>query len=122
MVNILGMSGMLRNDLNRRAFLQIGALGLGGLTLADGHRLEAHERKGAVATAKSVIMVFLPGGPSHIDMYDPKPDAAVEFRGEFASIRTKVPGMDFCEHMPLQAQIADKLSVIRGIKFQGRHD
>ena len=55
-------------------------------------------------------------------MYDPKPDAPVEFRGEFAAIGTKVLGLDFCEHMPLQAQIADKLSVIRGIKFKGRHD
>ncbi len=113
---------MLRNGRNRREFLQIGALGLGGLTLADVLRLEAHGGKGAAATAKSVIMVCLPGGPSHIDMYDPKPDAPVEFRGEFASIRTKIPGLNFCEHMPLQAQIADKLSVIRGIKFQGRHD
>ena len=109
----------LRHGLHRREFLQIGALGLGGLTLADVLRLEAH---GAAATAKSVIMVYLPGGPSHIDMYDPKPDAPVEFRGEFGTIPTKVPGLDFCEHMPLQAQIADKLSVIRGIKFKGRHD
>ncbi len=112
----------LRHGLNRREFLQIGALGLGGLTLADVLRLEAHGGNGATATAKSVIMVYLPGGPSHIDMYDPKPDAPVEFRGEFGTIPTKVPGLDFCEHMPLQAQIADKLSVIRGIKFKGRHD
>ena len=109
----------LRHGLNRREFLQIGALGLSGLTLADVLRQEAH---GAAATAKSVIMVYLPGGPSHIDMYDPKPDAPLEFRGEFGTIPTKVPGLNFCEHMPLQAQIADKLSVIRGIKFKGRHD
>ncbi|HVX64689.1 MAG TPA: DUF1501 domain-containing protein [Pirellulales bacterium] len=67
-------------------------------------------------------MIYLPGGPSHIDMYDPKPQAPLEFRGEFAAIPTKVPGLDVCEHLPLQAQIADKLSVIRGIKFLGRHD
>lgn len=109
----------LLHGLNRREFLQIGALGLGGLSLADVLRREAH---GAAVTAKSVIMVYLPGGPSHIDMYDPKPDAPVEFRGEFGTIPTKVSGLDFCEHMPLQAQIADKLSVIRGIKFKGRHD
>ena len=113
---------MLNHGLNRRAFLQFGALGLGGLTLADVLRLSAAEGKGATRPAKSVIMVCLPGGPSHIDMYDPKPDAPVEFRGEFAAIPTKVPGLNFCEHMPLQAQIADKLSVIRGMKFQGRHD
>jgi hypothetical protein len=120
--NILRTSGMLRNSLNRRELLQIGALGLGGLTLADVLRLQAHGAKSAAPCAKSVIMVCLPGGPSHIDMYDPKPDAPVEYRGEFASIPTKVPGLHFCEHMPLQAQIADKLSVIRGIKFLGRHD
>ena len=92
---------------NRRDFLQIGALGLGGLGLADVFRLQAQEGKGTAARAKSVIMVSLPGGPSHIDMYDLKPDAPVEFRGEFTSIRTKVPGLDFCEHLPLQARIAD---------------
>ncbi len=122
MVNILKTSGLLCNGLNRREFLQIGALGLGGWTLPAMRRLEARDAKDVAATAKSVIMVCLPGGPSHIDMYDPKPDAPVEFRGEFASIRTKVPGLNFCEHLPLQAQIADKLSVIRGIKFKGRHD
>jgi hypothetical protein len=112
----------LNRGLNRRAALQIGALGLGGCSLADLLRLQAEAGTGGAAPAKSVIMVCLPGGPSHIDMYDPKPDAPVEFRGEFASIETNIPGLNFCEHMPLQAQIADKLSVIRGIKFKGRHD
>jgi hypothetical protein len=95
---------------------------MGGLTWADLLRLQAQEGTGTAAAPKSVIMVCLPGGPSHIDMYDPKPDAPLEFRGEFASIPTKLPGLEFCEHLPLQAQIADKLSVIRGIKFRGRHD
>ena len=113
---------MLRSSLNRREFLQIGTLGLGGLTLADVLRLKARGGEHAAATAKSIIMVCLPGGPSHIDMYDPKPDAPEEYRGEFTTIGTKVPGLNFCEHMPLQAQIADKFSVIRGIKFKGRHD
>jgi uncharacterized protein (DUF1501 family) len=113
---------MSHHGTNRREFLQIGALGLGGLSLADVLRLAAAEGKGTTRPAKSVIMVCLPGGPSHIDMYDPKPDSPAEFRGEFAAIQTKVPGLNFCEHLPLQAQIADKLSVIRGIKFRGRHD
>jgi hypothetical protein len=125
---------MSRDGLDRRGFLRIGAFGLGGLTWADvlppkGGLTwadvlppKAHARTGAAVTAKSVIMVYLPGGPSHIDMYDPKPGAPVEFRGEFATIRTRVPGLHFCELMPLQAQIADKLSVIRGIKFLGKHD
>ncbi|MFN0196605.1 MAG: DUF1501 domain-containing protein [Planctomycetaceae bacterium] len=113
---------MLYNPFNRREFLRFGALGLGGLTWADALRQEARSDNVNAPKAKSVIMICLPGGPSHIDMYDPKPDAPVEFRGEFASIGTNVPGMEFSEYMPLQAKIADKLSVIRGIKFQGRHD
>src|SRR5688572_7655891 len=99
-----------RDFVSRRQFLQIGALGVGGFSLAELIRLQA---QGAAKTAqkpKSVIMICLPGGPSHIDMYDPKPDAPVEYRGEFGTIPTKVPGLNFCELMPLQAQIADKFS------------
>ena len=61
-------------------------------------------------------MVYLGGGLSHIDTYDMKPDAPAEFRGEFRPIRTKVPGLDVCELLPLQAKIADKFSVVRGVK------
>jgi hypothetical protein len=113
---------MSNSGVSRRQFLQFGGLGLGAMTLADLLRLRALAGEPATAPAKSVIMVCLPGGPSHIDMYDPKPDAPVEYRGEFEPIGTKVPGLNFCELMPLQAQIADKFSVIRGMKFQGRHD
>ena len=63
-------------------------------------------------------MVYLNGGPSHIDLYDLKPDAPVEYRGEFKPIKTNVPGFDICELMPLQAKIADKLAIIRNMKFQ----
>jgi hypothetical protein len=63
-------------------------------------------------------MVYLNGGPSHIDLYDMKPAAPVEYRGEFKPIRTNVPGFDICELMPLQAKIADKLAVIRNMKFE----
>ena len=62
-------------------------------------------------------MVCLAGGPSHIDMYDLKPDAPADYRGEFKPIRTNVPGFDICEHMPLQAQIADKLALVRTVQF-----
>src|SRR5262245_34805917 len=122
MVTLSGPSGTSRNGLNRREFLRIGGFGVGTLSWSHVLGLPTHARTAAAPTAKSVIMICLPGGPSHIDMYDPKPGAPVEFRGEFAAIRTKVPGLDFCEHLPLQAQIADKLSVIRGIKFRGKHD
>ena len=66
---------------------------------------------------RSVIMVYLSGGPSHIDTYDMKPDAPVEFRGEFKPIASKLPGVQFCELMPLQAKIADKLSLVRSLRM-----
>jgi hypothetical protein len=67
-------------------------------------------------------MVYLPGGPSHIDMFDMKPDAPVEIRGEFAPIASNVPGFDLCELMPRLSRVADKFSVIRGFQMPGGHD
>jgi len=108
--------------LSRRAFFQVGALGLGGLSLVDLLRFKANGAVRADTAEKSIIMVYLPGGPSHIDMYDLKPDAPVEIRGEFQPIRTNVPGIDICELMPLQARIADKFAVVRGFTTPGGHD
>ncbi|MGE3803404.1 MAG: DUF1501 domain-containing protein [Gemmataceae bacterium] len=120
MLTLQGNSHRLCDGVNRRDFLKIGAFGLGGLGLADILRLQA--RGDAAKTAhKGIIMVYLPGGPSHIDMYDLKPDAPVEIRGEFKPIRTNVPGFDICEHMPLQAKIADKFSMVRGIQSVDTH-
>jgi len=98
--------------MSRRGFLRVGALA-GGLTLADVLRARAGQ-----PSRKAVIMVYLNGGPSHVDTYDLKPDAPVEVRGEFKPIRTNVPGFDLCEHLPLQATIANKLAVVRNLKFQ----
>jgi hypothetical protein len=114
--------GSGRAGLSRRAFFQVGALGLGGLTLADLIRLEAHGAVRADKANKGIIMVYLPGGPSHIDMYDMKPDAPAEIRGEFKPIRTNVPGIDLCELMPLHARIADKFALVRGFTLPGGHD
>src|SRR5688572_27318847 len=104
----------------RRDFLTVGALGVGGLTLADLMRLKAQEAgptpQGGPRRPKSVIMVVLPGGPSHIDTYDLKPEAPAEYRGEFRPIRSNVPGFDLCELLPRQAQIADKLAVVRSFQ------
>ena len=66
-------------------------------------------------------MIYLPGGPSHMDMYDLKPDAPKEFRGEFNPIATNVPGVQICEHMPLQAKMWDKLACIRSIVSVDEH-
>src|SRR5688572_16030984 len=85
------------DGVTRRNFLQIGAIGA-GLTLADVLRAKAAQDPTTRPTpGKSVIMIFLPGGPSHIDMYDLKPDAPAEFRGEFKPIDTNVPGIQICE-------------------------
>jgi hypothetical protein len=103
------------DQVNRRDFLRVGALGLGGLTLPDLLRLRAQST--AARSPRSVIMVCLAGGPSHLDMYDLKPDAPDEFRGEFKPIKTRVPGLDICELFPRQATIADKLAVVRSLQF-----
>lgn len=127
MLNILGSGHRLCDGLNRREFLTLGALGMGGLGLADVLRLQAEGAADAApskraSAPKSVIMITLPGGPSHIDTYDPKPEAPIEFRGDFKTIPTKVSGLNLCEYLPLHAEIADKFSVIRGIKWRGKHD
>jgi hypothetical protein len=109
------------SDTTRRSFLRLGALALGGLTLGDVLRLRAAAPSPAQPRPKSVIMIFLSGGPSHLDMYDMKPGAPTEYRGEFRPIKTNVPGMEICELMPCQARIADKFAVLRGVQFTELH-
>jgi hypothetical protein len=104
----------LCDGVSRREFLRAGALGLGGLTLADLLRLEAMGATGG--RRKSIIYVVLGGGPSHIDMYDLKPDAPDEYRGPFHPIATRLTGVRICELMPLQARIMDQLALLRGIR------
>ena len=97
----------------RRTFLRVGGLALGGLALPQ--LLRAGEQSGHRTKPKSVIMVFLPGGPPHLDMVDLKPDAPPEVRGEFKPIRTNVPGLDVCEHLPRLARMMDKFAVVRSL-------
>ena len=108
------------NVVTRRSFLRIGALGLGGLALGDVLRLQAASSPQR-GRPKSIIMIFLGGGPSHLDMYDMKPQAPREYRGEFGPIATNVPGMEICELMPRQAKIADKFTILRGVKLAHLH-
>ncbi len=117
-----------RNDqpsgrLSRRELLRVGALGLSGLTLADLLRHEATAADSEHPTTatkakrpKSVIYVVLNGGPSHIDMWDLKPQAPAEYRGPFSPIATKLPGVQICEHMPRQAALMDRAALVRGIR------
>jgi hypothetical protein len=120
MFTFFGARQRFCDGLNRRNFLQIGAFGA-GLTLAELLRLRATAAPAGSTSAKSAIMIYLPGGPSHMDMYDLKPDAPKEFRGEFNPIDTNVPGVQICEHMPLQAKMWDKLACIRSIVSVDEH-
>lgn len=114
MLTIHGSKQRFGDDLTRRSLLKIGAFGA-GLTLTDLLRGRASAATAPAPACKSAIMIWLWGGASQIDMYDLKPDAPIEFRGEFQPIATNVPGVQICEHMPLQAQMWDKLAVIRSV-------
>ncbi|MFM1802414.1 MAG: hypothetical protein RJA81_1766, partial [Planctomycetota bacterium] len=102
----------------RRAFLQAGLAGFATLSLPNILRLQALAADNAKSPSdqKAVIMVWQPGGLSHLDSYDPKPDSGSEYRGPFNLIDTKVPGLQFTELMPRQAAIADKLVVLRSMR------
>jgi uncharacterized protein (DUF1501 family) len=104
------------NGISRRGFLHAGLLGVAGLTLPSLLKLQA--AAGRSAPRKSIIMVYLNGGPSHVDMYDLKPEAPVEYRGEFMPIKTNVPGMEICELLPEQAKVADKFAIVRNMEFK----
>jgi hypothetical protein len=101
------------DGFSRRDFLKLGALGIGGLTFAD--VLRAESQAGIGSSQKAIINIHLHGGPSHTDMFDLKPEAPVEYRGEFIPIATNASGLDICEHMPMLATMGDKFSVIRSL-------
>lgn len=111
--------------LSRRTALKAGFLGIAGLSLPDWLRLRA---AGAVSSEeKSVILLWLDGGPSQLETYDPKPDAPAEYRGPFETIKTRVPGIHLCELVPQHARRADKLAFVRSLShgtgdhFAGAH-
>jgi hypothetical protein len=114
MLQIFGKPTRSPSGVSRRSLLQVGSLGIGGLTLQNLLRQRAAASEaGQPVKHKAVILVWLAGGPSHIDMYDMKPQAPAEFRGEFRPIPTNVPGVEICEHLPMQAKIMDKLAIVR---------
>jgi len=114
MLTFLGPRRPCRTGVSRRDVLRVGTLACGGLTLADLWRQRA--AAGSAARGKSVIMIWMRGGPSHIDSFDMKLDAPSEIRGEFRPIATNVPGIDICEYLPRLAQSMDRLAIVRGIK------
>jgi hypothetical protein len=122
----LGSSpGRYCDGLNRRSFLQLGVAGMAAVGLPQ--LLRAKEASKDTTRNTSVILIWLDGGPGHMDMYDMKPDAPAEYRGIWRPIRTKVPGFDVTELYPMQARVTDKFSVVRslhhdtGDHFAGGH-
>src|SRR5262249_20137050 len=115
------MRGLTHNcaGMPRRDFIQLGLRGVLGLGLADLLRLRAHATtpSGVPSAKKHVncILIWLDGGPSHYETFDPKPDAPAEIRGEFKPIATSVPGVQFSEAVPQLAKVADKLTIVRSI-------
>ncbi len=106
------------DQLSRRNFLTIGGFALGGLALPSVLRANPGDR-----SHKAIINVYLPGGPSHMDMWDLKPEAPREIRGEFSPIQTNVPGIQICELFPTIARMMDKFVIVRSLSdSDGRHD
>ena len=102
--------------VSRRTFLEIGGISILGLGMSDYLRYQAEAAsRGDDMSDTSVIFIWLPGGPPHMETYDMKPEAPIDYRGEFKPIRTNVPGIDVCEHLPRHAKIADRFTLIRSI-------
>ncbi len=119
MLSLLGQPVRLCDGLTRREMLRVGGLGFTGLAWGDLLKARAASptpaKRGSFGRAKSCIVIFNYGGPSHIDTLDMKPDAPVEIRGAFRPAATRVPGTYFCEHLPRLARMADKFSLIRSM-------
>ena len=121
MLRIAGGQSRFCDGVSRRNFLKIGAVGFAGLTLPQLLRAEAAAK--SHNPHKAVIMIFLPGGPAHQDIFDLKPDAPPDIRGEFKPIKTNVSGIEICEMLPMLARRADRYSLIRSmVGCSGGHD
>src|SRR5207302_1255347 len=125
----LGSTGRYCDGINRRSFLQLGVAGMASIGLPELLRARAAAADGPAGPTRNtaVILIWLDGGPSHLDLYDMKPDAPAEYRGIWRPIRTRVPGIDITELFPRQARVADKFSIVRslhhdtGDHFAGGH-
>src|SRR5438132_8206283 len=100
---------------SRREVLRLGSLGFLGLGLDEWLRLRARAGSGRSATVKNCILVWLAGGPSHLDTFDPKPDAPARVRGEFKPIATSVPGLQISEVLPNLARVMNRVTLIRSM-------
>lgn len=103
--------------VNRREFLQIGTLGLGGLTLSNLLAAKSHAASGGkVVKGKSVVVLNLQGGPTHIETFDPKMSAPREYRAMFGEVKTNLPGVTYGHHFPMLAQLADRMAIVRSYR------
>ena len=98
---------------SRRNFLKAGVAGMAGLSLPN--LLQARELGGTTKARKSCILLWMAGGPSQIDTWDPKPDRPLQNRGPFSVIPTRIPGVNICEHLPMMAGMLDKFTLIRSV-------
>src|SRR3954466_8581588 len=132
MLSIPGRPGATCDGISRREMLRVGGAGLLGLSLANLLRVESAARAAGPTTApaasaggkqtgfgsaKNFIFIFLQGGPSHLDIWDPKPDAPEDIRGDFKTIDTKIPGVKLTEVMPNLAKVLDKTTLIRSVSY-----
>jgi hypothetical protein len=116
MFSIFGPAARRCYGMTRRSFLRAGVLGATGLTLGNMLRWRAWAAEQGRSTRDTAcIVVWLDGGPSHLDTYDMKPAAPVEYRGQFQPIPSVVPGIDVCQHLPRQARVMDKLALVRSL-------
>ena len=116
----VSLNGRVREGLtvfSRRGMLKAGLAGMAGLSLPDLLRVRAEAASSgrAMSRGKSVILLWMAGGPSHIDTWDPKPDAPREIRGPFGTIATKIPGVRLSEYLPKQAAMLDLMTIIRSV-------
>src|SRR5438046_6447401 len=123
----LGSTHPYCDGMSRRNFLRLGVAGMANVGLASWLHAKETSAKAAARRNTSVILIWLDGGPSHMDLYDLKPDAPAEYRGIWRPIPTRVPGFQISELFPRQARVTDKFSIVRslhhntGDHFAGGH-
>lgn len=112
----LGKTPTYCDGLHRRSFLKVGVAGMASVSLPQ--ILRARDQSTGPKKDTGVILIWLDGGPSHMDLYDMKPEAPAEYRGIWKPIRTKVPGIEISELFPRQARVADKFSIVRSLQHK----
>ena len=124
MLSIPGLSGATCDGVSRRELLRVGGAGLLGVTLSNLLEISARgatapqgKQRAGFGSAKNFIFIFLQGGPSHLDIWDPKPEAPDNIRGQFKPIATKLPGVQVSEVMPNLAKVLDKTTLIRSVSY-----